>query len=169
MRVDSSSNLKMLTAYNAWATHALYECLSMVPEHQLTAPREIVFGSIVRTLNHVCLMDEVWQCHLEGRTHSLTSRNPSECPDFSDIMKQQAAMNDWYIECAASMTAAHESERLEFDLIGGTPCVMSRSEIVLHVVNHTTYHRGHIATMIYQIPAEPPTTDLPVFLREFAR
>jgi uncharacterized damage-inducible protein DinB len=45
---------------------------------------------------------------------------------------------------------------------------MSRGEIVLHVVNHTTYHRGHIGSIIYQVPAEPPTTDLPVFLRERA-
>jgi uncharacterized damage-inducible protein DinB len=39
----------------------------------------------------------------------------------------------------------------------------------LHVVNHTTYHRGHIAAMMYQMPARPPTTDLPVFLRNAAR
>jgi uncharacterized damage-inducible protein DinB len=37
--------------------------------------------------------------------------------------------------------------------------------IVLHVVNHKTYHRGHIADMLFQIPVQPPTTDLPVFLR----
>jgi uncharacterized damage-inducible protein DinB len=46
---------------------------------------------------------------------------------------------------------------------------MHRGEIVLHVVNHTTYHRGHIGAMIYDVPAEPPTTDLPVFLRERAK
>jgi len=45
---------------------------------------------------------------------------------------------------------------------------MSRSEILLHVVNHGTYHRGHIADMVCHIPAEPPTTDFPVFLRETA-
>lgn len=50
--------------------------------------------------------------------------------------------------------------------IGGGPGALTRAEILLHVVNHTTYHRGHIGDMVYQIPAEPPTTDLPVFLRE---
>ena len=43
---------------------------------------------------------------------------------------------------------------------------MSCGAIVLHLVNHTTYHRGQIGSMIYQVPAEPPTTDLPAFLRE---
>ena len=43
---------------------------------------------------------------------------------------------------------------------------MRRSDILLHVVNHATYHRGHIAMMMYGMSTSPPTTDLPVFLRE---
>jgi len=35
-----------------------------------------------------------------------------------------------------------------------------------HVVNHTTYHRGFVADLFYQVPAKPPVTDLPVFLRD---
>jgi len=42
---------------------------------------------------------------------------------------------------------------------------MTREAILLHVVNHATYHRGHIADMMYDSSVEPPTTDLPVFLR----
>ena len=41
---------------------------------------------------------------------------------------------------------------------------MRRSEIILHVINHTSYHHGFVADMFYQIPARPPLTDLPVFL-----
>ena len=55
------------------------------------------------------------------------------------------------------------------DVIGGGNGSMTRGDIVLHVINHTTYHRGHIGCMIYQVPAEPPTTDLPVFLRDHAK
>jgi uncharacterized damage-inducible protein DinB len=39
---------------------------------------------------------------------------------------------------------------------------------MLHVVNHTSYHRGFVADMFYQIPQRPPLTDIPVFLRETA-
>ncbi len=37
---------------------------------------------------------------------------------------------------------------------------------LLHVVNHATYHRGHIAQMLYSSDVVPPVTDFPVFLRE---
>ncbi|MEM7260053.1 MAG: DinB family protein [Pseudomonadota bacterium] len=42
---------------------------------------------------------------------------------------------------------------------------MSRSEILHHIVNHASYHRGHIEGVLYQLCIEPPTTDLPVFLQ----
>jgi uncharacterized damage-inducible protein DinB len=43
---------------------------------------------------------------------------------------------------------------------------MTRGEILLHIVNHTSYHRGFVGDMMYQIPVRAPTTDLPVFLRD---
>jgi uncharacterized damage-inducible protein DinB len=43
---------------------------------------------------------------------------------------------------------------------------MRRGEIIFHVVNHTSYHRGFVADCFYQVPAVPPLTDLPVYLRE---
>ena len=39
-------------------------------------------------------------------------------------------------------------------------------EMLLHVVNHKTYHRGYVAQMLYQASVRPPTMDLPVFLRD---
>ena len=48
--------------------------------------------------------------------------------------------------------------------IGGEKGSMSRGDILLHVVNHATYHRGWVAEMFFQVPARNPTTDLPVFL-----
>ena len=47
-----------------------------------------------------------------------------------------------------------------------TFAALSAVEIVLHAVNHGTYHRGNVAAMLYQIGRTPPTTDLPVFLRD---
>jgi uncharacterized damage-inducible protein DinB len=43
---------------------------------------------------------------------------------------------------------------------------MSRREILQHLVVHTSYHRGFVAQMMYDIPVRPPTTDLTVYLRD---
>ena len=46
---------------------------------------------------------------------------------------------------------------------------MSRGEILLHIVNHTTYHRGFVGEMIYGLKIPAPTTDLTVYLRDAAQ
>ena len=58
------------------------------------------------------------------------------------------------------------ANKLIFDAVGGGEGAMTRGEILQHVVNHTSYHRDFVAEMFYQVPARPPTTDLPVFLRD---
>ena len=46
---------------------------------------------------------------------------------------------------------------------------MTRGEMLLHVVNHGSYHRGWVAEMFFDVPAANPATDLPVYLREMAK
>jgi uncharacterized damage-inducible protein DinB len=161
--------IRMLSRYAAWANDRLYEALADLPEHALTKPHPIVFGSILRTLHHVYAMDLVWRAHLQGIPHAFTTRTPEECPPFAELRAAQKDIDGWYVRYSDDMQDGSCDAIVNFSFIGGGKGSMSRSEIVLHVVNHTTYHRGHIGTMIYQVPAEPPTTDLPVFLRECAK
>lgn len=44
---------------------------------------------------------------------------------------------------------------------------MTRGEILMHIVNHATYHRGWVSDLFFQVPAKPPTTDWNVFLSEY--
>ena len=166
--MPSLGYLSMLARYKAWANHRLYQSLSELPEEEIVARRQIVFGSILRTLNHVYVMDLVWKAHLEGNPHSFSTRNPETCPAFSELRDAQQQIDDWYVTYARDLQRESGDETVEFTFIGGGSGSMSRCDILLHVVNHATYHRGHIADMIYQIPAEPPTTDLPVFLRDLS-
>ncbi len=158
--------IQTLTRYKAWATDLMFAAMSRLPEHEIIAPRPIVFGSMIRTLNHVYAMDQVWQAHLEGRSHGFITRNPDVCPPLGELRDLQQRMNEWYVGYAHSLTETAYDEVVSFEFIGGGAGSMSRGEILLHVVNHTTYHRGHIADMMYQIGAQPPTSDFPVFLRD---
>jgi uncharacterized damage-inducible protein DinB len=166
--MSALKNVRMLTRYAAWANALLYTTLSEHSELELTKPRQLLFGNIIRTLNHVYAMDLVWQAHLEGRAHGFTTRIPDVHISFSDLRAAQSALDAWYVRHAEAMSDPAGEEVVNFTFIGGGEGAMTRGDILLHVVNHTTYHRGHIVAMIYQIPAHPPTTDLPVFLRDAA-
>jgi len=158
--------IEVLTRYKAWADDLFLSALSSLPDVELTAPRPIVFGSLVRTLNHCYQMDHVWKCHLLGKPHGLTTRNPEDCPGLEDLIVKQRSIDEWYVNYADTIVENELEEIVELEFIGGGIGQMSRRDILLHVVNHTTYHRGHAAGILYQLDISPPVTDLPVFLRE---
>lgn len=160
--------LGMLARYRAWADDRLFDTLEQVPPACIDAPRPIVFGSLALTLEHLRLMDAVWQAHLLGRPHGLDSRNPEKAPPLGALRAAQTELNDWYIDYAESLHAADAAETVAFRFIGGRPGRMTRAQILLHVANHGSYHRGHVADMLYADGLVPPTTDLPVYLTEAA-
>jgi uncharacterized damage-inducible protein DinB len=157
--------LSTLMRYKAWANELIFSAAAKLPEGELTAPRKIIFGNLLRTLNHVYAMDEVWRAHLEGRPHGYDTRNPEACPPLAQLREAQRSMDAWWIDYANALPEAKHEEIVSFRFIGGGPGAMTRRDILLHVANHGTYHRGNVASMMYQAGTPPPTTDLPVFLK----
>ena len=79
----AASHLVMLARYRAWADGVLYAALGDVPDARLAASTPIFAGSILRTLNHVYVIDVVWPSHLLGVPHGFTTRNPATFPPFA--------------------------------------------------------------------------------------
>jgi uncharacterized damage-inducible protein DinB len=159
----------MLTRYNTWANQLIFDAVAALPEGEATKPRDSLFKNMVHTLNHNYVIDLIWQAHLEGREHDFTARNTPGHPPLEELRTKQQVIDDWYIAWSDAQTEATLAQAVHFTLIGGNRGVMTRGEILLHIVNHTTYHRGFVADLMYQVPgARPPTTDLPVYLRETA-
>ena len=157
---------RMLTRYNAWANKVMFDAVAALPEGEAVKERQSLFRNIVHTLNHNYVIDLIWQAHLEGRDHGFAARNTKDHPPLSELWKKQQEIDAWYVAWSDAMSDAKLDETVNFTLIGGNQGAMTRGEILLHVVNHTTYHRGFAADLFYQVPARPPTTDLPVYLRE---
>ncbi|SMC13176.1 hypothetical protein ROA7745_03013 [Roseovarius aestuarii] len=78
-------------------------------------------------------------------------------------------MDAWWVEFADGMTPDMLGENVSFEFIGGDRGMMTRLEIIIHVVNYTSYHRVFVDEMLGQIKADGPVCDFPVYLREMAR
>lgn len=157
---------RTLTRYNAWANKLIFEAVAGLPEGEATRPRQSLFKNMVHMLNHNYVIDRIFQAHLEGRAHEYTARNSPDHPALDELWKTQQVVDAWYIAAYDAMSAVELGSVVHFTFVGGGEGAMTREEILLHVVNHTTYHRGFVAEMFYKVPARPPPTDLPVFLRD---
>jgi len=160
------NDARTLTRYNAWANELIFAAVAALPEGEAVKPRRSVFRNMVHTLNHNYVIDRIFQAHLEGRGHGYTARNTPDHPPLAELWRAQQELDRWYIEWSDRIADAALGEKVEFGFVGGGEGEMTRGEILQHLVNHTSYHRGFVAQMIYDVPARPPTTDLTVFLRD---
>ena len=164
--MDTTRTTRMMTRYNRWANEVMFGAVAKLPPGEATKPRTTLFKNIVHTLNHNYVIDAIFQAHLEGREHGYAARNTAEPPLFEALWSAQRKLDEWYVGWGDAISAAELDEKVSFTFVGGGPGVMTRGEIILHLVNHTTYHRGFAADLFYQVPAKPPTTDITVFLRD---
>jgi len=164
----STGTARMLARYNAWANKLIFDAVAALPPGEAMKERASLFKNMVHTLNHIYVIDLIWQAHLEGRDHGFTARNTPGHPPLAELWAAQQSIDAWYIAWSDAQSDAALDEKVNFTLIGGTPGTMTRGDILLHVTTHTSYHRGFVADMFFQVPTRAPTMDLPVYLRENA-
>lgn len=162
----TTDTARMLARYGAWSSRIWFDAVAALPAGEATKERKSLFRNMVHTLNHIYIVDLIWQAHLEGREHGLTARNTPDHPPLDELWQKQQVIDQWYVDWSDKATDTTLAEPLTVTLIGGNRVTMTRGEMLLHVVTHTAYHRGFVGDMLYEVPARPPVTDLPVYLQE---
>lgn len=159
--------LNTYLAYGQWANRIVIDGLLGLPDALLDAPQPVVFGSIRRTFHHLLVIAQVWQAHLLGRPHGYASRDPGNPPPMAEMGATLAHIDAWLVDYGAGLDAAALAQSVAFTFIGGGDGAMRREEILLHIVNHATYHRGHIVAMLNGAGVSLPNSDMPVYLTRF--
>jgi uncharacterized damage-inducible protein DinB len=164
----TAAEIRDLYAYNEWANARVVEVIAGLPADRLTAPIESSFPSILGTFAHIVAAEWVWLRRWLGE-------NPAAFPDwlaapsFGPLREKLAEVE---AERAAFLDALgdHDLERpLDYRTLAGTPFCNRLADLLVHVVNHSSYHRGQLTTMFRQVGASPVATDFVVFKREAGR
>lgn len=161
--------LRMLTRYKAWANEVIFSMVGKLPYEEAIRPRVTPFRNVVHTLNHVYVIDAVFKAHLLGREHGYTARNTPSHPPLDELQNAVRTLDAWYVEFADALTPDELDRTIHFEFIGGGQGAMTCEEIILHVVNHASYHRGFVGDMIQQAGVTPDATDISVFIRDVAQ
>lgn len=113
------------------------------------------------------MVEEIFRAHLEGRAHGFTARRRAKLLSFAEVARQLPGHGR---PLRRSRRPAELEEVVRFTFVGGGEGAMSRQDILLHLVNHATYHRGFVSTLLYpllnRMGLEMAGTDLTVFLRD---
>ena len=155
-----------MAAYMAWADDVMLSNAEQLSEQALRAPRDTLFKSISGTFDHTLVVAEIFKSHLEGRSHSFSARRREQLLAFSEVARRLRAINDYYVSLAKRWSDQDLAEIITFEFVGGGAGAMTREDILLHLVNHSTYHRGFVSTLLFTDRISFKPNDLTVFLRD---
>jgi uncharacterized damage-inducible protein DinB len=150
-----------------WSDTLMYDALAQLPTAELTQERPSLFRNMLHTMNHMLVINHIWQCHLQGLAHGYTARNTPQYPPLDEMRQRHLALDQWYIDQFEAWDETELMTNVAYELIGGQAGRMTRMQVLLHIAMHTHYHRGYVADMMFQVQGHrPPVMDLPVFVRE---
>lgn len=165
MKHNTDQYLTTMAAYNQWANAELIAAVRSLPQGAATTERKSLFKTILNTLNHPLVTDRIWWAHMHGTQHDHKALNEVIHNELEPLAQERAKMDQRLIDYVAGLAPAAAEEEIEFTLLSGVPGRMTRWQMLMHIFNHNTYHRGFVVETFCQIPAPLPLIDLPIFLR----
>jgi uncharacterized damage-inducible protein DinB len=162
----TSDYIHILVDYNYWARDRVLASAEQLSAEQLSQPLGSSFGSVLDTLVHIYFAEWIWYRRWQGES-------PAARPDTSELVSV-AALRDTWMALEAQIKAfvdglgpAGLHRMIEYKSLTGQSSTSPYWQMIVHVVNHGTYHRGQVATMLRQLGAKPAvSTDMIVFFRE---
>jgi uncharacterized damage-inducible protein DinB len=157
--------MRLLFDYNAWANHRSLEAAAALTNEQFTKPLGSSFPSVRDTLAHICGAEWLWHERFQGNS-------PSSLPDLSKVNTAAELRVHWLdqesklLGFVSSLTQADLDHVMEYKTLKFGVYRSPLCQSMQHLINHGTYHRGQVTTLLRQLGAKPVLTDLMHFYRE---
>ena len=158
-------DLRTLLDYHYWARDRMLAALAPLTPEEFVRPLGSSFSSIQDTLGHVYSAEWAWHRRWQG--DSPKAQLPSETfPDVAAVTAMWAKTESDVRGFLESLGEAGVERTFEYTTLAGDPGSSVFWHMLQHVVNHGSYHRGQITTMVRQLGHSPPdSTDLIRFYR----
>jgi uncharacterized damage-inducible protein DinB len=158
-------DLRTLLDYHYWARDRMFEALDPLTSDQVNRDMGNSFKSIRETVTHVYAAEWAWYSRWQGT--SPDALLPSD--QFPDLTAVRRAWSEHETKMRAfvdSLGEAGFARVFEFKLLSGQPGSMPFWQMLQHIVNHASYHRGQVTTMLRQLGAQPAKSlDMIAFYR----
>jgi uncharacterized damage-inducible protein DinB len=158
-------DIVLLYDFNSWANHRSMEAASALPPEQFTKPLGSSFTSVRDTLAHICGGEWIWLERFLGRSPTSMPDN-SVFPDIASLRSHWQPIGTSLLAFVRGLKPEDLDRVLEYKTMKFGVYKNPLWQSLQHLVNHGTYHRGQVATLLRQHGAQPFQTDLMHFYRE---
>jgi uncharacterized damage-inducible protein DinB len=165
--MTAADEIRQLYEYNSWANARVLEACAALSAEQRGRDLGTSHHSVHETLAHILGAEWVWLERWKGRS-------PTSLPaahSFADLAQLRARWSVVEQDLLGFVRALGDSDldrKIEYRTTEGRPYTQPFREMLQHLLNHGTYHRGQVSAMLRQLGGKPASTDLIVFYRERA-
>ena len=158
-------DLKTLLDYHYWARDRMLDAVALLTPEQFTRDLGNSFGSIRDTVAHIHAAEWAWCSRWHGESPSALL--PADrFPDLETVRRDWAEQERKTRAFVERLGEAGVDRMFDYKMTSGAAVVSPFWEMLYHLVNHSTYHRGQVTTMLRQLGAAPPeSTDAIGFFR----
>jgi uncharacterized damage-inducible protein DinB len=146
-----------LFAYDRWANRKVLDACRKLTAEQYVAEPAPGWSSVRSTISHIALATEF---NLRTLAGDPDDRIPAEAElvTVDDVAQLLERAYRRFEELRPTLTPGRLNTVLTLRAVGRT-FTLPRWAILRHIVNHSTYHRGQVASKLKRFGIEQPNTD----------
>lgn len=147
--------------YDYWANKKLLDHIKSLPEDIFCKEMNSVFPTLAETFYHIFRGQRIWikRCIPDV----VLDENTTAFADIAQAEQCILELNQVLVKAVDDYYS--QLDVIEYQTSNGTTQKSRFQDIICHLVNHGTYHRGNIASMIRECGYQGTSTDYIVYLR----
>jgi len=148
-----------LYEYNEWANEKTIASLRALPEADYVREQGGGWPSLRATFVHLAGATDAWAERFSGRD-ALVLAKETDLPKLEDAVRVLLSAQEKHRNHLKNLTRDKLERPFSWKNLAGEVRAAPYEIVVRHVVNHQTYHRGQIASMVRRVGGKPVATDM---------
>jgi uncharacterized damage-inducible protein DinB len=153
--------------YSTWASTKLIRAAETLTPDELIRDFATADRTVLGTLVHIFAADRIWLRRVRGQPH-IPFLDPARELRLETLQTEWPQILTGWTDVAANWTEDSLNRLVEYRQFSGGEFATPIWQIVLHLVNHATHHRGQAAGFLRAMGHQPPKLDLIFYYRELA-
>jgi len=160
--------IRLLYDYTKWADGRMFEAAGKLAPEQWTKDLGSSLKSTRDTVVHLVSAQWIWLSRWTGESPKAMLA-ATDYPTQASIREKWESLAGQLAGFVAEQTPSSLAAPVNYKNLKGEPMAFPLGQLMLHAVNHSTYHRGQVTTLIRQLGAQPLSSDLVVYYAEKAK
>ena len=158
--------LQQYAAYNIWANKKLFECINILSDEQIKKDIASSFPSIYKTVAHMWVAEDAWWQRLK-LVEQMDMAVMHYDGGFAEMLKKSGQRSEEWLSWVNKATEVQLTHVFAYQNSKKEQFKQPVYEMLMHLFNHGTYHRGQLVTILRQLGVEKiPATDFVLFGRK---